>query len=286
VPSITLVSQVINDLFVQKNAAPLVIKHTMCKFLQISFNKAVAAHKRKVSAMRRQLDVSTSTVPHSPKRARFFDFEDAKIYAGEGAEEEGAGRVAGEEDAVEGAGMEGAFEDAEEGAEEEDAGRGAGKENALLLCKMLKKPLRDGRAAFLAASAAFQEWVWARLDCWQAGSAHGSVVMRESIRRLVALPAPHCVHKAHPLDGLVTWDDSGRRSGTLAPGFQYRALSIWHRVTRHLTPAMRSHCQGYTPDHIERVAQWFRENSVVVQADQTAEAVKTAFKEAFGCMNQ
>jgi hypothetical protein len=181
--------------------------------------------------------------------------------------------------------------DAGRGAGEEDAGVDAwegGKErrsNTALLCELLKKPLREGRKKFLATSAAFQEWVWESLDCWQAGSAVGSALMRQSIRRLIALPASPRVRKAHPMDGLVTWTEDVGRTGKLASGFQYRALSIWRRVTRGMTQDMRSHSKSYTVDHIERVVDWFRKNSVIVLAGQTAEAVKTAYKAAFGCMN-
>jgi hypothetical protein len=156
--------------------------------------------------------------------------------------------------------------------------------NTVLLCELLKKPLREGRKDFVATSDAFQEWVWESLDCWQAGSAVGSGLMRESIRRLITLPAPPRVRKAHPMDGLVTWAEDVGRTGMLASGFQYRALSIWRRVTRGMTQDMLSHCTGYTVAHIERVVNWFRKNSVIVPAGQTAEAVKTAYKKAFGCM--
>ncbi len=104
----------------------------------------------------------------------------------------------------------------------------------------------------------------------------GIALVRESISRLVALPAPPRVRKAHPMDGLVTWANDVGRTGKLASGFQYHALSIWRRVKRGMTHEMLSHCQRCTPDHIERVVQWFRNNSVIVPAGQTANAVKTA----------
>jgi hypothetical protein len=110
--------------------------------------------------------------------------------------------------------------------------------------------------------------------------------MREGIQRLVALPKPPRVSKAHHFDGLVTWK-SNKRNGDLDPGFQYRASSIWRLVTRDLTGAELSHCAGYTPDHIHRVVQWFRSNSTMSKPDQTAEDVKPAFKkESFGCMRR
>jgi hypothetical protein len=109
--------------------------------------------------------------------------------------------------------------------------------------------------------------------------------MREGIQRLVALPKPPKVSKAHHFDGLVTWK-SNERNGDLDPDFQYRASSIWRLVTRDLTGAELSHCAGYTPDHIHSVVQWFRSNSTMVKPGETAEAVKTAFKESFGCMRK
>ena len=57
--------------------------------------------------------------------------------------------------------------------------------------------------------------------------------MREGIQRLVALPKPPKVSKAHHFDGLVTWESS-EQNGELDPGFRYRASSIWRLVTRDL----------------------------------------------------
>ena len=79
--------------------------------------------------------------------------------------------------------------------------------------------------------------------------------MREGIQRLVALPKPPKVSKAHHFDGLVTWE-SNEQNEELDPGFRYRASSIWRLVTRDLTGAELSHCAGYTPDHIHRVVQF------------------------------
>ena len=109
--------------------------------------------------------------------------------------------------------------------------------------------------------------------------------MRESIHRLTAMPKPPCARKAHHFDGLVTWETS-KRTGELAPDFQYRASSIWRRVTRNMIAEAISHCKGYTPDHIHHVVEWVRANSFAIQPDQTAEIVKTAFKQAFGCMTE
>jgi hypothetical protein len=182
-----------------------------------------------------------------------------------------------------------AYEAADEGA---GGAGGAGadaeeiavwKANAQQLCRLLKQPLDKGRQAFLQKSPAFQEWVWELLDCWEVTDGNRGAAMHESIRRLIVMPAPPHSRKAHHFDGLVTWDTS-ERTGKLAPGFQYRASSIWRRVTRGMSVEALRHCKGYTPDHIHRVVGWVRANSIAIKPDQTAESVKTAFKQAFGCM--
>ncbi len=82
-------------------------------------------------------------------------------------------------------------------------------------------------------SAAFQEWVWDTLDCWKGNTKHGDAYVQATIRSLIELPKPPRVRKAHPLDGLVTWDDNDgvygatAQTGKLTPGFQYRASIIW-----------------------------------------------------------
>ena len=227
-------------------------------------------------AKKRALDASACTVAQKWHR-RDGDEEGAGKGAGSGAVED-AGSGADEEDAGY--------------ADEEDAGGGAGEgggaavwhSNALQLCSLLKKPLKQGRAAFLKTSPELQEWVWERLDCWKENTTQrGDACVRENIKRLVEMRKPFYVHKEHPLDGLVTWATT--QAGTINSGFKYRALSIWRRVTRGMSPEQREKCVGYTPEHIESVAKWHRGHSVLVPADQSAKAVKTAFKDAFGCMN-
>ena len=220
------------------------------------------------------------------------------VHTGEG-DGEGAGEDAGAVDAVEdvgedaggGAGDGDAYEAAGEGAGGAGvAGAGADEiaaweANSQQLCGLLKQPLVEGREAFLKKSPEFQEWVWELLDCWEVTYGKRGAAMRETIHRLTALPAPPNVRKAHHFDGLVTWETS-ERTGKLAPGFQYRASSIWRRVTRDMTAESLNHSRGYTPDHIHRVVEWFCDNSISIQPDQTAEMVKTAFKKAFGCMTK
>ena len=53
-----------------------------------------------------------------------------------------------------------------------------------------------------------------------------------------------------------------------------------------MTAESLNHSKGYTPDHIHRVVEWFCDNSISIQPDQTAEMVKTAFKKVFGCMTK
>ena len=242
-------------------------------------------------AKKRALDTSTCTVARKRHR-NDGDEEGAGEDDGSGADENGSG--AEEEGAVSGADADaqedaagaGSGEDAGGGAEEGvgDIGAAVWRSNALQLYSLLKKPLEQGRAAFLKTSPEFQEWVWERLDCWKAGSTQlGDADARASIERLVELCKPFRVLKEHPLDGLVTWTTA--QAGTLTSGFKYRAVSIWRRVTRGMSPEQLGKCVEYTSEHIERIVDWHRDHSVLVPADQSAKAVKTAFKEAFGCMN-
>ncbi len=293
--SITFASQVISNL-ISCGTTPLVVKLTMCFYLSINFNIAVLAYRRLLTA-KRALDASACTVARKRpciEGAGGAGAGDAGEGAGEGAGEDVGAGDAGEGDGEDAGGDAGAV-DAYEAAGEGAGGAGvagAGAEeidaweaNAQQLCGLLKRPLAKGRKAFLKKSPAFQEWVWELLDCWEVTAGNDGAVMHESIRRLIEMPAHHNRRKAHHFDGLITWDTS-ERTGKLAPGFQYRASSIWRRVTRDMTAEALDHCKGYTPDHIHRVVEWFRANSIAIQPGQTAKMVKTAFKQAFGCMTE
>ena len=153
------------------------------------------------------------------------------------------------------------------------------------LCDLLRRPLADGKSKFSYTSPFFQEWVCALIDCWKG---EDGAWMRTRIQRLTALPQPARAKVPHPLDGLVTWSVFKKKdedNGKLGKSFQFRASSICRRVTRGLHESVRPICAGYTPDHIEAVVTWFRENSAQPKPNETAKMVKTAFKTHFGCMN-
>ena len=153
------------------------------------------------------------------------------------------------------------------------------------LCELLRRPLADGKSKFSRTSPSFQEWVCALLDCWKG---EDGAWMRTRIQRLTALPRSARAKKAHPLDGLVTWRVLKKKyedDGKLGKSFQFRASSIYRRVTRGLHESVRPMCEGYTLDHIERVVAWHRETSVTPKPHETAEMVKSALKNHFGCMN-
>ena len=133
--------------------------------------------------------------------------------------------------------------------------------------------------------AAHPEWVCALLDCWKG---EDGAWMRTRIQRLTALPRPPRARKAHPLDGLVTWGSKWKKEeddSKLGDSFQFRASSIHRRVTRGLHDSVRRMCVNYTPAHVDNVVTWFRENSAQPKPNETAEEIKTAFKNHFGCMS-
>ena len=149
--------------------------------------------------------------------------------------------------------------------------------------------LKTRRCKFSHTSPSFQEWVCALLDCWKGeDGAWMRKLLCVRIQRLTALPRPPRARKAHPFDGLVTWGSKWNKeedASKLGDSFQFRASSIHRRVTRGLHDSVRRMCVNYTPAHVDNVVTWFRENSAQPKPNETAEEIKTAFKNHFGCMN-
>ena len=149
------------------------------------------------------------------------------------------------------------------------------------LSALLTTPLTAAQKAFVDAPNAFREWVFDTADLWVYAGDDGERVLR-SIRLLTALPKPTSVRDPHPLDGIVTWRGYSK-GGFLNASYIYRAKSIYHAVTAGMSAAHLEFCRGYTPQLIVRASEYFVHNSVRVGPGQTAEQVKTRYKEHFRC---